>query len=732
MMTVNRLLNDTVMVVIHCADMDSYVLSHLPCGWNVPYVFCTGGSWRKSALSLYDSLMGPNPPQLFEMKRIHRVWRGDKKLPLQNIIFYAKVNGTTFSDLASSTEIVSMDFLKVLITKKELSPEVQIIFGTTSNEMKQQSSSNLMEVMKEDIFTAKEDVGKLNTLINALQLSEEDQMTLYELYLSTTFPFLAMDEAAMSAFMRKLSLIPFTPDHFRAADILNKGCIDFKQVIGFISAINPQGAREGVVADQRCRYVFRYYDKDRDDRLTVEEFSKIVDDVAVNQKYVNDKKELMSGFKDGFVSLLDFVKLVGTLKLRGTSSLMKASQPVKGRLDELANTSKKSLNEVVAEEKRKNMVTPSYSLARHVVDLTPEGNINSSDIRKIQTAIKDDSRRSQLDCLLPSTSSVETFETQTAGMYVLGVLKYFSDDYTTLGDSQNNWWENQFSEYQSQLIQCCQKVQKIFEEEPRLLKIESPVYIIGDIHGNYQTIMAFQKWFWSAGLECTPGSVLLLGDYVDRGVNSVEVIAYLVAQKLKNPKKIFLLRGNHEIRKVQKEFSFHTECLAKFERGGVDVWNAVNDVFDRLPLAALIDNQIFCCHGGIPKPSTCESLAAIDAISCPLPDPGDNKLAWSLLWNDPQKVGYNYNVGKKIVEGGFSKNVRRKTGHTFDSSALQYFIDKHNLSYVVRAHEVQEEGFQVDLNNKLITVFSSSYYRGNNKAGCVLVQQNKLRIFTMS
>uniref|UniRef100_A0A0A9YNC3 Serine/threonine-protein phosphatase n=1 Tax=Lygus hesperus TaxID=30085 RepID=A0A0A9YNC3_LYGHE len=446
---------------------------------------------------------------------------------------------------------------------------------------------------------------------------------------------------------------------------------------------------------------------------------------------LNDKKGLTSSFKDGFVSLLEFVKLVGTLKLRGTSSLMIASQTVRGRIDELKNISKLSIIQEATEEKRKSL-TPSYSLAGHVVDLTSEGEINPFDIRKIQTAIKLHSNHGSLpDCLIPTTSSVETFEGQTAAMYVLGVLKYFSEDYSNLTVAQTNWWQNRFGEYQSQLIQTFQRVQKIFEEEPRLLKIESPVYIIGDIHGNYQTIMAFQKWFWSAGLECSPGSVLFLGDYVDRGLNGVEVIGYLMAQKLKNPRKIFLLRGNHEIRKVQKEFTFYAECLAKFERGGLDFWNAVNDVFDRLPLAALIDNQIFCCHGGIPMPSSCESLAAIDLISCPLPDPGESKLAWSLLWNDPQKVGYNYNLGKKVVEGGFSKNTRRKTGHTFDSSALQCFIDKHNLSYVVRAHEVQEEGFQVDLNNNLITVFSSSCYRGNNKAGCILVQQNKLRIFTM-
>ena len=91
---------------------------------------------------------------------------------------------------------------------------------------------------------------------------------------------------------------------------------------------------------------------------------------------------------------------------------------------------------------------------------------------------------------------------------------------------------------------------RILSSEPRLLRLKSPSYVFGDFHGNMPDLMAFAKMMWPLGMHLTPGAFLFLGDYVDRGTYGLELLAYLFAQKSMRPEKVFLLRGNHEVKVV--------------------------------------------------------------------------------------------------------------------------------------------------------------------------------------
>ena len=159
------------------------------------------------------------------------------------------------------------------------------------------------------------------------------------------------------------------------------------------------------------------------------------------------------------------------------------------------------------------------------------------------------------------------------------------------------------------LLRLAMKSKKMFEREPRVVFLQSPAYVFGDIHGNLEDLHFFSDNIWRLGMSLTAGSFLFLGDYVDRGLHCLECVAYLFAMKLQLPNKVFLLRGNHETRDINGweehygERSFMYQCRKRFgDSAGYRVWEACNQAFDRMPLAGVIDQDIFCVHGGIPRP----------------------------------------------------------------------------------------------------------------------------------
>ena len=148
------------------------------------------------------------------------------------------------------------------------------------------------------------------------------------------------------------------------------------------------------------------------------------------------------------------------------------------------------------------------------------------------------------------------------------------------------------------IIAVCQHASRITSKESRILEMSSPVYVLGDIHGNLTDLQFFRKTLWRAGPEVTAGDFLFLGDFVDRGRDSIPVIAYIMSMKILNPGKWHMIRGNHETREVNgniehyQDGSFLSQCLSIFgESDGYAVWEAVNNFFDTLALAATIDSK---------------------------------------------------------------------------------------------------------------------------------------------
>ncbi|CAF1064943.1 unnamed protein product [Rotaria sordida] len=233
---------------------------------------------------------------------------------------------------------------------------------------------------------------------------------------------------------------------------------------------------------------------------------------------------------------------------------------------------------------------------------------------------------------LPRSLSTEIFNKETNAKIIQDLLRGFN--------KSSPWTTEQYKRLPPFIIGLCQDVKTIFHGEARCLKLSSPTYILGDLHGNYEDLIGYEQLFWRATPFLTPASFLFLGDYVDRGKHGLEVVLYLFAMKYLCPKKVFLLRGNHEVRNVQKAFTFHRECILRFqETEGNKVWETINSVFDVLPLAAVIDDQILCVHGGIPSPTSCpgDFISTVNRIPIPLYAPEkQSDLAWQLMWNDPK------------------------------------------------------------------------------------------------
>ena len=179
-----------------------------------------------------------------------------------------------------------------------------------------------------------------------------------------------------------------------------------------------------------------------------------------------------------------------------------------------------------------------------------------------------------------------------------------------------------------------------------------------------------------------------LGDYVDRGYYSVETVTLLVCLKIRYPQRITILRGNHESRQITQVYGFYDECLRKY--GNANVWKYFTDLFDYLPLTALIENQIFCLHGGLsPSIDTLDNIRSLDRIQ-EVPHEGP---MCDLLWSDPDdRCGW-----------GISP---RGAGYTFGQDISEAFNHNNGLTLVARAHQLVMEGYNWSQDRNVVTIFS--------------------------
>ncbi|KAF8560337.1 phosphoprotein phosphatase PPZ [Imleria badia] len=265
----------------------------------------------------------------------------------------------------------------------------------------------------------------------------------------------------------------------------------------------------------------------------------------------------------------------------------------------------------------------------------------------------------------------------------------------------------------AEIAAICQAAREVFLSQPTLIELSPPVKIVGDVHGQYSDLI---RLFEMCGFPPS-ANYLFLGDYVDRGKQSLETILLLLCYKIKYPENFFLLRGNHECANVTRVYGFYDECK---RRCNIKTWKTFIDVFNCLPIAAVVASKIFCVHGGL-SPSL-HSMDDIKRIQRPTDVP-DYGLLNDLLWSDPSDTALDWEDNERGVSYCFGKAV------------INDFLVRYDMDLICRAHMVVEDGYEFWNDRTLVTVFSAPNYCGGRDSRsdvpCYSVSEDLLCAFEL-
>jgi serine/threonine-protein phosphatase 6 catalytic subunit len=260
----------------------------------------------------------------------------------------------------------------------------------------------------------------------------------------------------------------------------------------------------------------------------------------------------------------------------------------------------------------------------------------------------------------------------------------------------------------------CQFVTELLLEESNVQPVLSPVTIVGDLHGQvFDLLNLLNVGGWPPDT-----SYVFLGDFVDRGHNSVETLSLLLCLKLKYPGHVTLLRGNHESRQITQVYGFYDECLRKY--GNASPWRHCVQCFDSFGLAALIDGTVLCVHGGLsPDVRTLDQVRAIDRnqeipheggeylffcllipyiFHCEMTSTQNDAAFTDLVWSDPEDISGAWQVSP------------RGAGYLFGKLVTDEFHQVNNLQLMARAHQLVMEGRKYHFDDRLVTVWSAPNY----------------------
>lgn len=253
----------------------------------------------------------------------------------------------------------------------------------------------------------------------------------------------------------------------------------------------------------------------------------------------------------------------------------------------------------------------------------------------------------------------------------------------------------------------------LIKSEPNILELDNPLYVCGDIHGQFFDLLRLFK----LGDLPPKSKYLFLGDYVDRGDFSIEVCMLLFGLKIRYPDRIYMIRGNHECKNVNAIYGFYDECIKRFDKS---IWDTINVVLMNLPICAMISKKVFCVHGGLsPDLKFLEQIKKLPR-GTPIPESG---ILCDLLWSDP-------GTSNQTVEW---KDSDRGVSYLFNGNVTATFMRNNDIDLICRAHQVVDSGYKFSFGQRMVTIFSAPNYckTYGNSASMMKIDEDNVCSFVL-
>ncbi|XP_046913406.2 LOW QUALITY PROTEIN: uncharacterized protein LOC124494277 [Dermatophagoides farinae] len=568
-------------------------------------------------------------------------------------------------------------------------------------QQQQQQNKNIDQILANTFHISKMDIGKI-----------------YSDFLEHCFP---------SFYMTYWSFCSYINDYFHECDTLLQlfqafnsnrcGYLTFQEFFSGIVSIEPGCPN----TNQRLRFIFRYYDLERRDHLDQNDMARMFRDLNWNEQSLGTWKNFPINFDQ-------FIHLVSNDSIR-TESLCRASSPLlvhichnfQRRNDTRISAYRKSRVESSHHHHSSSVIVDkshgpclacrerNYEFGSHCVRFDPIGRciearniLEHDDTNELNISNDPTVNNDKNEMTMHKYSQDYVFSTVSIGPTFLDMLREFNAANAVQQQQQqsrkdrhiNNKQQHQplgffagtdnnhdlFIRYVTIL---CQNVRAIFDCEDKLIRINSSSYIIGDIIGDLGNLIKMERALWTS-VPVVPSNYVFLGNYVNGiGINSmgIECILYLFALKIITPNKFFLLRGHNECRQMQKN-KFQSECNRKYgDKSGHILYELINDIFDRMPLAIIIDESVACVNNNLPIRTT----TSIDDIN--------NNLPKEL--KDPNQ----FPIVKEILI-----NVSRM--NTADDNQNIDYLNRNGLTHLIRANQQLDRGFHIGGQKRIINLFS--------------------------
>jgi hypothetical protein len=254
-----------------------------------------------------------------------------------------------------------------------------------------------------------------------------------------------------------------------------------------------------------------------------------------------------------------------------------------------------------------------------------------------------------------------------------------------------------------------------------LQRIPEELILVGDIHGDLQSLLWTLKEINFERLLRNPHHKLIfLGDYVDRGSNSIGVLYVVCYLKQKFPDSVVLMRGNHEA-PTEFPFSSHDLPLELARRYGREIAKSIYvdnilPLFQSLSLIVLIPKQLLIVHGGLPtaevfKPNPSEDWSGSAAKNLSISSMEE------ILWNDPIE---------HISKGLDWEYSRRGYGKHFGITVTRKWLNATGSKLVIRGHEPCQ-GFKVNHQETILTLFSCNESYPGFQAAYLKITRDELQ-----